>query len=89
MERLSCEIGYWLGEPYWGRGIVTRAVAAVTEHAFETLQLVRVEAEVFEGNMGSMRVLEKCGYEREARMRKAVVKRGVVMDAFLYARVRE
>jgi len=50
--------------------------------------MIRVEAEVFDGNVGSMRMLEKCGFECEARMRRAVVKSGVVMDAFLYARVR-
>lgn len=84
--RRSAEIGYWLGEPYWGRGIATEAVREVTRHALEELGLIRVFAQIFETNPASMRVLEKAGYVREGRMRKAVVKRGRVLDQLLYAR---
>ena len=59
--RRSAEIGYWLGEPFWGRGIATEAVGAVSQYAFESFDLCRLEAGVFEWNPASMRVLEKAG----------------------------
>jgi len=86
--RRSAEIGYWLGEEYWGRGIVTEAVRAVTDYAFATFDLCRVYAGVFEWNPASMRVLEKAGYEYECRMRKSVVKDGEIIDELIYAIVR-
>ncbi len=86
--RRSAEIGYWLGEPYWGRGIATAALRALTNFAFDQFDLVRIEAGVFEWNPASCRVLEKAGYVQEARLRKAVVKDGQVIDRFLYAKLR-
>ena len=86
--RRSAEIGYWLGEEFWGRGIVTEAVCAVTDYAFETFDLCRVYAGVFEWNPASMRVLEKAGYEFECRMKKSVTKDGETIDEFIYAVVR-
>jgi len=86
--RRSAEIGYWLGEEYWGRGIVTEAVRAVTDYAFATFDLCRVYAGVFEWNPASMRVLEKAGYEYECRMRKSVFKDGEIIDELIYAIVR-
>jgi RimJ/RimL family protein N-acetyltransferase len=86
--RRSAEIGYWLGEEYWGRGIVTEAVRAVTDYAFTTFGLCRVYAGVFEWNRASMRVLEKAGYEFECRMRKSVIKDGEIIDELIYAMVR-
>ena len=85
--RRSAEIGYWLGEPFWGRGIATLAVAAVTRIAFERLDMIRVYATVFETNPASCRVLEKCGYVLEGRLRRSVVKGGRILDHLLYARV--
>jgi RimJ/RimL family protein N-acetyltransferase len=83
----SAHIGYWLGEPFWGRGIATDAVGTVTGHALTGLGFVRLEAPVFAWNPASMRVLEKCGYIREAIMRKSVFKDGELIDSVLYARV--
>ena len=87
--RHSAEIGYWLGEPLWGRGIATRAVRALTEWAMDELDLVRIYAAVFEVNTASVRVLEKAGYAFEARLRKSVIKNGRFMDELVYARIRE
>jgi RimJ/RimL family protein N-acetyltransferase len=87
--RRSAEIGYWLGEPYWGRGIATIALRALTEYAFEQFDLVRIDAGVFEWNPASCRVLEKVGYVREARLRQSVTKDGQTIDRFLYALVRD
>ena len=74
--------------PLWGRGIATEAVQAVTEYAFGPLDLVRVQAGIFAWNAASMRVLEKCGYEREGVQRKAAFKDGELVDCVLYARLR-
>jgi RimJ/RimL family protein N-acetyltransferase len=86
--RRSAEIGYWLGEPFWGRGITTRAVCALTEYAFTHFDLVRLYATVFEWNPASARVLEKAGYAYEGRLRKSVTKDGKTIDQLLFATVR-
>jgi RimJ/RimL family protein N-acetyltransferase len=89
VHRISAEIGFWLGEAYWGRGIMTEALRAVTEHAFHTHNLHRLFAGVFEWNPASMRVLEKAGYAREAILRKSAIKDGRIIDQVQYAIVRE
>ena len=88
VERLSAELGYWLGEPYWGRGIMSDAVAVVTRYAFDDLGLIRVFALPFAHNAASCRVLEKAGYHREGVMRCSAIKDGRVLDQVLYASVR-
>jgi RimJ/RimL family protein N-acetyltransferase len=88
IERVSAEIGYWLGEPLWGRGICTEAVRAVTQYAIEQHGLTRIYAVPFTHNVASCRVLEKAGYVREAHMRRSAIKDGVIRDQFLYAFVR-
>jgi ribosomal-protein-alanine N-acetyltransferase len=85
----SAVIGFWLGEAYWGRGIATAAVMAVTEHAFASFDLCRLAAYVFDHNAASMRVLEKAGYTCEARLRRAGTKDGKTLDLYLYAMIRE
>lgn len=89
VERLTAEIGYWLGEPFWGRGIMTEAVGLVTAAALGEDEIVRLFAPVFAWNMGSMRVLEKNGYTREAVLRRSGFKDGTVFDRVIYARVKE
>lgn len=86
--RRSGEIGYWLGEKFWGRGIMTQAVSAVSDWAFSSFDICRLYAGVFEGNNASMRVLEKAGYRLEARHEKAVIKDSRTMDEIIYAMVR-
>lgn len=81
------EIAYWLAKPYWGRGIMTATVQRVCEHGFAEFGLVRIIAHVFEFNIGSARVLEKCGFELEGRLRKHFLKDGRYIDARLYALV--
>ncbi|MBI5095465.1 MAG: GNAT family N-acetyltransferase [Candidatus Hydrogenedentes bacterium] len=80
--------GYWLGEPYWGRGIVTEALRLITNYAFQTFEIDRIEASVFAWNAASARVLEKAGYTLEGRHRKASFKDGKVTDDLVYAVVR-
>lgn len=88
VHRMTAEIGYWLGEPMWNRGFATIAVKAVTRYAFETFELQRLQAAIFEWNAASARVLEKAGYEFEGRMRNYVVKDNRIGDALLYAKLR-
>jgi RimJ/RimL family protein N-acetyltransferase len=85
VERVSAEIGYWLGEPFWGRGIATEALAAVTRYAVETHGLTRLYALPFAWNAASCRVLEKAGYVLEARLRRSAVKDGRIVDQLQYA----
>jgi len=88
INRFSAEIGYWLGEEYWNRGIVTEAVHAVTRYAFTSLEMMRLQAEVFEWNTASMRVLEKAGFTREGVLRKSAFKDRKWVDQVVYSMVR-
>ena len=88
VHRRTARIGYWLGVPFWGRGIATEALTAVTAFAFENFDLARLEATVFEWNPASGRVLEKAGYALEGRLRCSVTKDGRTIDSFLYGLVR-
>jgi RimJ/RimL family protein N-acetyltransferase len=87
VERLTAEIGFWLGSAFRGRGLATAAVETLTALAFDRLALARVEAHVFSGNHASARVLEKAGFEREGVRRAAILKDGIVYDSLLYARI--
>ena len=86
--RRSAEVGYWLGEPFWGQGIATEALSLIAPYAFQAFSLTRLYAGVFENNPASGRVLEKAGFTLESRMRKAVVKEHQIMDQLLYVMVR-
>ena len=88
VNRLTAEIGYWVAEPHWGKGIATEAARRLTEYAFEAFPFERLEAAVFEWNPASCRVLEKAGYRREGKLRRSVVKDGRIGDAFVYAKLR-
>ncbi|HEX2963370.1 MAG TPA: GNAT family N-acetyltransferase [Ignavibacteriales bacterium] len=88
VQRIQAEIGYWLAEEYWGKGIAVAALKAVTEYAFKNFDLKRIYADVFEWNKGSMRVLEKAGYELEVRQKKSVIKNGEIIDQFVYVKYR-
>ena len=85
VERVNAEIGYWLGEPFWGRGVVTEALAAVTTYAIETHHLTRLFALPYARNAASCRVLEKAGYVLEARLRRSAIKDGEIIDQMQYA----
>jgi len=89
VHRRSAEIGYWLGEPFWGSGIMSEAVPAFTAYALATFDVCRLYATVFEWNRASARILEKAGYVLEGRLRKSVSKDGQTIDQFLFAYVTE
>jgi RimJ/RimL family protein N-acetyltransferase len=85
VERVSAEIGYWLAEPFWGRGIATEALVAMTGHAIAAHRLTRIYALPFAWNTASCRVLEKAGYVLEGRLRRSAIKNGVITDQLQYA----
>jgi [ribosomal protein S5]-alanine N-acetyltransferase len=87
IERFSAEVGYWLGEGFWGRGIATEALALFSDDVFERLNLLRLFAVAAAANVASARVLEKAGYQKEGVMRCAAVKFGVPNDQLLFARI--
>lgn len=90
IHRLTAEVGYWIGEPYWGRGIMTRALAMAIEEVRQLFpDVIRLQAETFSSNPGSSRVLEKNGFVREGILRSKVIKAGKIMDAWGYGRVWE
>ncbi|MBE5996811.1 MAG: GNAT family N-acetyltransferase [Lachnospiraceae bacterium] len=88
VSRKNAEIGYWLGVPYWGNGIVTDAVSQLVRIGFETFDMHRIFAEVYAPNTASARVLEKNGFIREACLREAVYKNGQYMDLMVYSLLR-
>jgi RimJ/RimL family protein N-acetyltransferase len=83
------ELGYWLGVPFWGNGYATEAAAAVVRYGFEKLQLNRIFASHFEGNLASAGVLKKLGMRHEGCMRKHITKWGKYLDSELYAILRD
>jgi len=89
VARRSVDIGYWLGEAHWGKGIMTDVLRAMSDHIFANFDVCRIQTIVFESNLTSIRVLEKAGYSYEGRQRRAVTKNGITMDALMYALVTE
>jgi RimJ/RimL family protein N-acetyltransferase len=84
----TADVGYWLGEPFWGSGLATRAVTSFSGWAFENFDLARLQARVFESNPASCRVLEKAGFSCEGRLVRSVTKQGKTMDQHIYALLR-
>lgn len=85
----TAEMGYYIGEPYWGRGIGTSAVRQVCGYVFEHTDIIRIFAEPFAYNTASCRVLEKAGFELEGVLRSNAVKNGKVLDMKMYSLVRQ
>lgn len=88
VHRFTAELGYWLGEPFWGRGIMTEAVKELSEYALEELGFRRIFAEPYATNLASARVLEKSGFVLEGILRANVVKEDRILDQFLYAKIK-
>jgi RimJ/RimL family protein N-acetyltransferase len=87
VDRYSAEVGYWLAEQFWGRGICTAVLKTATPYALRTYNLNRIFALPFLENLASIRVLEKAGYQREGVMRQSAFKDGRFVDQALYAYV--
>lgn len=82
--RTTAEIGYWLSEQYWNKGVMSEVIPALTGFIFSQSDIIRVQARIFESNPASMRVLEKCGFRPEAVHRKAVIKHDRIMDEYMW-----
>lgn len=89
IHRLTAEMGYYIAEPYWGKGIGTYAVREACNYIFQNTDILRIFAEPFSYNIASCRILEKAGFRFEGTMRKNAVKNGSILDMNLYARVKE
>ena len=84
--RCSAEIGYWLAEPYWGKGIMASVIKQVCDAFFRAHKdVVRIFAEPFAQNVASQRVLEKAGFVREAVLKNSIIKNDVIDDSMVYA----
>ena len=86
--RHTATVGYWLGEQFWERGVMTEALTAVTDFCFDNFPLRRMSAEVFANNPASARVLEKAGFIFEGRLKNNVLKDGELLDSLIYARTK-
>jgi RimJ/RimL family protein N-acetyltransferase len=84
----TAEIGYWIGEPYWNKGIATIAVKLLTDYGFYQLDFIRIHAGVFEYNTGSMNVLTKNGYEKEGVFKKSILKDGKIYDEHRFSKTK-
>jgi ribosomal-protein-alanine N-acetyltransferase len=87
VHRFTAEMGYWLAEPFWGKGIMTEAVKSLTAYAIGDLKLHRIFAEPYTTNPASARVLEKAGFACEGILRSNVFKGGKILDQFIYSYV--
>ncbi len=85
IERKNAELGYWLAEPFWGNGIMTKAVVQLVDYGFKNLDINRIFARPFGTNLASQRVIEKAGFKLEARFEKTFFKNGEYDDELIYA----
>lgn len=88
IHRQSAELGYYIAEEYWGKGIMTEAVKQLCDHVFTHTDIIRIYAEPFAYNIGSCRVLEKAGFQCEGTLRGNAVKHGKVLDMKLYSKLK-
>ena len=88
VKHRTAEIGYWISESLWGKGIMTDAIGSLVPAVFERYAIVRLQAGIFSNNPASMRVLEKCGFSREAVHRNAIIKNGIILDEVMYVHFR-
>lgn len=89
VERISAEIGYWLGEDYWGKGIMSSVVRDISDYIFNNTDIIRLFAPVFEFNHASMKVLEKSGFQKIAILHKAAIKNNKVIDMHYYELIKK
>lgn len=85
VDRKNAELGYWLAEPYWGKGIITAAIKKMVDFGFKTFDISRIFARPFGTNIGSQKVLEKAGFILEATFEKTLYKNGEYLDELIYA----
>jgi RimJ/RimL family protein N-acetyltransferase len=89
VNRYAGEIGYWIAEPFWGKGIATEAVKIFVKYIFNKYDLLKIFAHVFSSNQASTRVLEKAGFRLEGKLRNQIIKSGKVLDQLVYGILKE
>ena len=87
--RLNAEIGYFLGEEFWGKGLVSDAVTLVCKYVFSQYPVIRIYAEIFEPNLASRKVLEKNNFMHEATLKNHVIKNGIILNTVIYSVLKE
>lgn len=87
VHRKTAELGFWLAEQYWNRGIITAAIQVAVKYAFEKYGVVRIYAEPYSTNTGSIKVLEKGGFKFEGLLKSSVFKDDKILDQLLYAKI--
>ncbi len=81
----NAELGYWLAEPFWGQGIMTKAVLQMVDYGFKNLDINRIFARPFGSNIGSQKVIEKAGFVLEGKFKDTIYKNGEYLDELIYA----
>lgn len=81
----NAELGYWIAEPFWGKGIISHAIPQIVDFGFKTFDITRIFARPFETNFASQHILEKCGFSLEGRFSKTFYKNGEYLDELIYA----
>lgn len=89
IHRRTAELGYYIGEEYWGKGIMTEAVRQICDYVFSKSDIIRIYAEPFAYNIASCKVLEKAGFQYEGTLRSNAVKNGKVTDMKMYSKIKE
>lgn len=89
IHRRTAELGYYIAEEYWGKGIMTEAVRQICEYVFSKSDIIRIFAEPFAYNIASCRVLEKAGFQYEGTLRSNALKNGKVIDMKMYSKIKE
>ncbi len=84
VKHRTAEIGYWISESLWGKGIMSEAIGLLVPEAFKQYAIVPAPGRIFSNNPASMRVMEKCGFSREAVHRNAIIKNGIILDEVMY-----
>jgi ribosomal-protein-alanine N-acetyltransferase len=83
--RKNAEIGYWLGEQHWGKGIITQAIPQMIDYGFNNMDIVRIFARIMGNNKASQKVVEKCGFILEGKYEKTIFKNNELLDELIYA----
>lgn len=89
VHRLCAEIGYFIAEPFWGKGLATQAIKEMTAYTFSNFEVIRIIAGVFDFNKASMKALEKNGYYLESIRKKSVIKNGQIIDDYIWVKLKE
>jgi len=85
IERKNAELGYWLAQPYWGKGIITQAIIEMVAYGFKNFDIGRIYARPFASNIASQKALQKAGFVLEAKLEKTFFKNGAYIDELIYA----